>query len=156
MIFSIAPAEFDSFLPPSSKRDEKREWLFGEVAVPVTKGEVLLVSEDVDLALSLRQYLLACSVGLNWVSNFWLALSVMSQHRFCSLVVDMRASSVTERFVVDFAEEYKEQSKGKRVFLTSKNTQPNIRQGLRKRGCIVLEDRFTIEDVAEELNFEPK
>jgi hypothetical protein len=70
MIFAIAPIEPDSFLPPSVIRNEKREWLFGQTAVPTTKGEVLLVSEDVNLALSLRQYLLTHHIGLNWVSNF--------------------------------------------------------------------------------------
>jgi hypothetical protein len=72
------------------------------------------------------------------------------------MVVDMRTLSVTEQFVVDFAEEYKEQSKGKRIFLTTQETQATTRQGLRQRGCVVLEGCFTLEEVAKELNFETK
>ena len=114
-------------------------------------GEVLILTDDLDLVLSLRHDLLLRRHDLNWTSNFWLAMSYLHNHRFAALVFDARVRSVEEEFVPDFVEEYGRGSKGKRIFLPAPDMSPVLRRLLREKGCLVLEKAFSTADLVQGL-----
>ena len=118
---------------------------------PESIGEVLILTDDLDLVLSLRYDLLLRRHDLNWASNFWLAMSYLHSHRFAALVFDMRVRSVEAEFVPDFVEEYGRGSKGKRIFLPTPDMSPILRRLLREKGSLVLDRDFCPTDLVERL-----
>lgn len=140
--------------PMDLRRDIR---ILPEVREPVAKsrGEILILTDDLNLVLPLRYNLLLRHYDLNWTSNFWLAMSYLHSHRFSSLIFDMRVRSVEEKFVPDFVEEYGRGSKGKRVFLATGDMSPVLRRLLREKGSLVLEKVFSSGDLVEKLELSP-
>jgi hypothetical protein len=136
--------------PTEQRRDIR---VLPEVHEPVVKsrGEVLILTDDLNLVLPLRYDLLLRHYDLNWTSNFWLAMSYLHNHRFSSLIFDMRVRSVEEKFVPDFVEEYGRGSKGRRIFLATDDISPILRRLLREKGNLVLESVLSPAELVEKL-----
>ncbi|NQU43188.1 hypothetical protein HQ520_07870 [bacterium] len=115
--------------------------------VEETRGEVLIVTERVEMVLPLRHGLLAHRYDLVWISNFWLAMSYLHSSRFVSLIFDMDVESVEERFVMYFLEEYEKISSGRKIFLSSGTTSVAIQRQLQEKGHLVLDRHAPPEDL---------
>ena len=116
---------------------------------------MLVLTEDVVLVLGLRYALLQHGYDLSWTNSFWMALSYLHARGFSSLIVDMNAGTIEDRFVTHLVEEYDRASTGAKVFVAAAAASPALRRVLgRNRRHVMLDDRGSAESVMAALGFE--
>lgn len=132
-------------LSPSKCESDQRS------SIETMKGNVLILTEDLSLVFSLRHNLMQNGYDLTWTNNFWLALSYLHENIFDALVFDLKVSTVEERFVPHFLEEYDLSSRGKRIFLASSSSSAALRRQMAKQRDVIFSTRHSVPDLVEAL-----
>jgi len=117
-------------------------------------GEVLIITDDLNLVLSMRQDLLALNYDLTWTNNFWIAMSYLRSRVFSSLILDLAVESVEESFVLHFLEEYEERSDGYKLFLKNNQTSALLERQIKDRGHKILSNPLSSDLLVGHLELE--
>jgi len=111
-------------------------------------GELLVVTEDASLLFALRERISGLEGWtLRWENHFWTALASLPKNRYAGLVLDMRISSLEEKYILDFVQEYSKRSDGLKLFLSGSNTSNTIKRMLKRQGSIVLKGQHHFESL---------
>jgi hypothetical protein len=123
---------------------------------PTAKGEVLALSEDLNLVYVLRENMLVRGLDMIWTGNFWVALNHLRSHHFGSLVFDLSVPSIEDRHVYHLLDEYDLTSFGNKIFIAALSTSMALRHRLEDNGHVVLPAHSTARQVLRYVSFPPE